>query len=390
MYENGKIIPLSVPSIHGNEWKYIKECLDTNWVSSAGGFVSRFEDDLAKYVGVENGVAMSSGTAALHIALLVAGIHEDDEVLVPALTFISPVNTISYVGAHPVFMDVDPEYWQLDPQKFIDFLEHECTWKRGELHNRNTGRRVSAVIPVDLLGHSADMFPIVENARKYGMKIIEDATESLGAKYKGRRIGSLADIACFSFNGNKIITTGGGGMLVTGSMEYAEKSRYLSQQAKDDPVEYYHKEIGYNYRLTNIQAAMGCAQLEQIDSYIAKKRRIAELYQKKFNLIPGIRVPVEAEWGMSTFWLYTILVDKKAFGIDSRCLLKSLHNKNVQTRPLWHPIYSLPPYHKFQSYKIEVADRLYRDALSLPSSSDLLESEQEYVIENIQSANALK
>lgn len=378
-------IPLSVPSIQGNEWKYIKECLDTNWVSSVGSFVDRFESELAGYVDQKYAVAMSNGTAALHIALLVAGVQPGDEVIVPALTFVSPANTIKYVGAHPVFMDVEPDYLQIDPQKLADFIELECSWQDGDLRNSQTGRRIAAIIPVDLLGHPVDMTPIADLAKKYNFKIIEDATESLGAKYQGKHVGSLADIACFSFNGNKIITTGGGGMLVTDNKEYADKARYLSTQAKDDPVEYLHNEMGYNYRMTNLLAAMGCAQLENLDSYVAKKHCIAAAYDKIFSDIPGIRIPLQAEWAESTYWLYTVLVDREKYGMGSRELLNSLAEEKIQSRPLWHPINTLPYFKDYQSYKVEHAYQLYNDGLSIPCSVDLTEQNQQRVINAITS-----
>lgn len=387
---NKDFIPLSVPSIQGNEWKYVKECFDTNWVSSVGSYVNKFEDELADYVGAEHAVAMCNGTAALHIALLVCGVQPEDEVIVPALTFISPVNTVKYAGAHPVFMDADPENFQMDPQKLTDFLEKECIWHNSELRNSKTGRRISAIIPVDLLGHPVDMDPIVSICRKYDIKVIEDSTESLGAEYKGKRIGTSGDIACFSFNGNKIITTGGGGMLVTDNSEYADKARYLSQQAKDDPLEYYHKEVGYNYRLTNIQAAMGCAQLEQLENHIANKRAIALRYDEAFGPMDGIKIPVEQEWAKSTCWLYTILIDKDVYGIDSRGLLSLLDEHKIQTRPLWHPIHSLPPYSACQAYHIEVADKLYTEALSIPCSVNILPEDQEIVSSKIRSFGSSK
>ena len=247
-------IPLCVPEIRGNEWKYVKECLDTNWVSSVGSFVDRFERMLADYIGTIHAVATTSGTAALHIALLVAGVQPDDEVLVPTLSFIAPANAIRYTGAWPVFIDSEPIYWQMDPEKVLDFLEKECRWQGESLLNKTTGRRVKAILPVHILGHPCDIDPIREAAQKYDLAIIEDATESLGAKYKGNMVGRLGDIACFSFNGNKLITTGGGGMIVTNDESWANRARYLSTQAKDDPIEYFHSEIGYNYRLTNISS----------------------------------------------------------------------------------------------------------------------------------------
>lgn len=288
------VIPLCVPEISGNEWKYVKECLDTNWVSSAGSFVDRFEQELAAYVGTEYAIATCNGTAALHVALLVAGVQPDDEVLVSALTFISPANAIRYVGAWPVFMDAEPNYWQMDPEKVVSFLAKECQRRNDTLYNKTTGRRVKAILPVHILGHPVNMDPILEVARKYDLVVIEDATESLGAKYKGRMVGHLGDIACFSFNGNKIITAAAGGMIVTDKKEWAQKAKYLTTQAKDDPVEYIHNEIGYNYRLTNIQAAIGCAQLEQLDEYIAKKSGTAATYDAALEGVPGITPMCEA------------------------------------------------------------------------------------------------
>jgi perosamine synthetase len=364
-------IPLCVPEIRGNEWKYIKECLDTNWVSSVGSFVDRFERELAGYVGTKYAIATCNGTAALHIALLVAGVRPDDEVLVSTITFISPANAISYVGAWPVFIDTEPEYWQMDPQKVVDFLEQECHWGNGELRNRTTNRRVKAILPVHILGHPVDMDPILKVARKYNLVVIEDATESLGAKYKGRMVGTLGDIACFSFNGNKIITTGGGGMIVTDDEAWARKAKYLTTQAKDDSLEYVHNEIGYNYRLTNIQAAMGCAQLEQLGDYIAAKRRIAANYARALRDVPGITPMQEAEWAFSIFWMYTVLVDEAKYGMSSRALLHNLNDEKIQTRPLWQPMHNSPAHAGSQAYHCDVAERLNREALSLPCSVGL-------------------
>src|SRR6202167_138990 len=281
-------IPLSVPVIQGNEWRYMKECLDTNWVSSVGPFVDRFEEAIATQVGTRFAVATVNGTAALHVALLLAGVKPEDEVVVSTLTFIAPVNAIRYVGAWPVFIDAEPVYLQMDPSGVVDFLERGCRWHDGALHNKLTGRRVSALIPVHILGHPVDLDPILEVARKYGLKVIEDSTEGLGADYKGRSLGCLGDVACFSFNGNKIITTGGGGMLVTNNQEWAHRAKYLTTQAKDDPIEYLHREVGYNYRLSNLLAAVGCAQMEQLPAYIAAKRRIAARYTEKLQNLPGI------------------------------------------------------------------------------------------------------
>lgn len=364
-------IPLCVPEIRGNEWKYIKECLDTNWVSSVGPFVDRFERMVADYVGAKYAVATVNGTAALHIALLVAGVQPDDEVLVSTLTFIAPANAIRYVGAWPVFIDAEPDYWQMDPQKVVDFLEKECRWRKGALYNRATGRRVRAILPVHILGHPVDMDPILEVARKYHLVVIEDAAESLGAKYKGQPVGQLGDIGCFSFNGNKIITTGGGGMVVTDNREWAQRARYLTTQAKDDPLEYIHSEIGYNYRLTNIQAAMGVAQMEKLDEYVDAKRRIATAYRQGLREVPGVIPMQEAPWALSTFWMFTMLVDERKYGIDSRTLIRRLAERQIQTRPLWQPMHRSRAHLHICSEDNWVADRIHQKAVSLPSSVSL-------------------
>lgn len=380
-------IPLSVPHLAGNEWAYVKECLDTNWVSSSGPFVDSFERRVADYLGTECAVATVNGTAALHIALIVAGVQTNDEVLVSTLSFIAPANAVRYVGARPVFIDADPTCWQMDAAKVMDFLNKECRWQNDGLQNRTTGRRVRAILPVHILGHPCDMDPILEIARKYNLAVVEDATESLGAKYKGRKVGCLGDIACFSFNGNKIITTGGGGMVVTDNPEWARRAKYLSTQAKDNPVEYVHNEVGYNYRLTNLQAALGCAQMEKLEDYIAAKRRIATTYRRAVGVLPGITPMAEAPWALSTFWLYTILVDPAIFGIDRRGLMNHFQRSGVETRPLWQPLHLSSAHQGSQSYRCETAEKIYRDSLSLPTSVDLSTSDQRCVTEILEKAS---
>ena len=373
-------IPLCVPCIEGNEWTYVKDCLDTNWVSSVGQYVDRFERELAQYVGAKHAVATSSGTAALHVALLLAGVEPEDEVLVSTLTFIAPVNTIRYVGAWPVFIDAEPRYWQLDPARVVDFLETRCRWKDGVLFNSLTGRRIKAVLPVHILGHPVDIDPIVEVARKYGLAVIEDATESLGAKYKGRMVGTLGDIACFSFNGNKIITTGGGGMIVTDNEAFARRAKYLTTQAKDDSFEFVHNEIGYNYRLTNIQAAMGCAQLERLDNYIEAKREIARSYCESLSGVNGFVMPGESPEVFSTFWLFSILVDQAKFGMDSRAVMRRLGDSGILCRPLWQPVHLSPAHCSDWQKDLPVSERLNRQAASLPCSAGLTRPQLDRVI----------
>ncbi len=368
-----------MPQIRGNEWQYIKECLDTGWVSSVGGFVDRFERMVAEYLGARYAVATINGTAALHVAVLVAGVKPDDEVLVSDLTFVAPANAVRYAGAWPVFVDADRTTWEMDSDKVASFLDTQCRWQGGRLHNKATGRPVTAILPVHILGHPVDLGPILEKARQYGLVVIEDASEALGSRYHGDRVGHLADIACLSFNGNKIITTGGGGMIVTDREEWAERARYLTTQAKDDPVEYVHHAIGYNYRLTNVSAAMGVAQMEQLDSFLAAKRRIAAWYREHLGNVPGVTHPPEAAWARSTFWMYTILIDRARYGCGSRELLGRLEDLGIESRPLWHPLHRLPPYRDCQAGRIEVADELYETALSIPCSVGISEASLERV-----------
>ncbi len=376
-------IPLCVPTIRGNEWKYVKECLDTTWVSSVGAYVDKFECAVAEAVGTEHAVATSSGTAALHVALLVAGIQPEDEVLVSTLSFIAPANAIRYVGAWPIFVDADPDYWQMDPEKVRNFLETHCRWRNGALFNLVTGRRVRAILPVHILGHTVDMDPLLELARKFELTVIEDATESLGARYKARNAGTLGDIACFSFNGNKLITTGGGGMIVTNNSRWAERAKYLTTQAKDDPIEYVHNEIGFNYRLTNIQAAIGLAQIEQLPSYICAKREIAQRYVEGLQHLPGITCMREASWAFSTFWLYTILVDGEQFQLHSRELLRHFERGRIQARPLWKPLHLSRAHRSCFPTDCAVAELLHERALSLPSSVGLAPEDQLTVLQTI-------
>ena len=379
----GEFIPLIEPEIRGNEWRYVQECLETGWVSSAGAFVDRFEHLVAEKCGCQHAIATMNGTSALHVALLVAGVQPDDEVLVSTLTFIAPVNAIRYVGAWPIFVDAEAEFWQMDPVLVLEFLEKGCRWRNGALYNQRTGRRVTAIVPVHVLGHPVDLDPILALAQKFGLKVIEDATEGLGATYRGRPLGSIGNIGCFSFNGNKIITTGGGGMIVTSNEEWARKAKYLTTQAKDDPIEYIHGEIGYNYRLTNIQAAIGCAQMEQLDAYVATKRQIADRYSLALRDIPGIVPMREALWARSTFWMYTVLIKEERFGVNSRQLLRSLADHKIQCRPLWQPIHQSPAHALSRAGELLVSEQLSKEALSLPCSVGLSEEAQQKVINKL-------
>jgi len=352
----------------------------TGWVSSVGPFVERFEREFAAALGVPYAMATTSGTAALHTALLLAGVQPGDEVILPSLTFIAPANAVRYVGAWPTFVDVDPDYWQLDPEELRAFLRDDCCVSGRELRNRHTGRRVVAVLPVDILGHPCDLPAIKEIAEQYGLAMVEDATESLGALCRDKPLGQWSRLTCFSFNANKVITTGGGGMLVTDDPQLARRARYLTTQAKDDPREFVHREIGYNYRLTSVQAALGCAQLERLPAFLAAKRRIATGYAEALQELPGIQPMKEAPWATASYWMYTILVDAERCGTDSRFLLKALAASNIETRPLWQPLHLSPAHRESFARSCPVASRVNRLALSVPCSTSLTEEEQRRVI----------
>jgi perosamine synthetase len=313
--------------------------------------------------------------------MLVAGVRPEDEVLVSDLTFVAPANAVRYAGAHPVFIDVEPNYWQMDPELVQEFLDKRCVWREGALFNRITGRRIRAVLPVHILGHPVRMRPIWELARKYELHIIEDATEGLGAEYEEQPVGSLADVGCLSFNGNKLITTGGGGMIVTNRDDWAQRARYLTTQAKDDAVEYVHNEIGYNYRLTNIQAAMGVAQMEMLDGYIASKRAIAAGYENGFQSFRGIQPMQEAPWAHSVYWMYTISLSENDYGMNARALMQLFAAAGIQTRPLWQPLHLSRAHQGAQIMGGSVAEDLWRNALSLPCSVGLTMPEQQRVVD---------
>lgn len=381
-------IPLYTPEIRGREWEYVKECLDTSWVSSVGAFVDRFERLVAERTGVQYAVATINGTSALHIALQVAGIQPDDEVLVPTLTFIAPANAVRYLGAWPVFIDAESAPWQMDPNLVKSFLRNNCQRRAGSLYNRQSGRRVSAILPVHILGHPVDMAPLLELAHEYGLRIIEDAAEALGVKYKGQPVGGLGDLGCLSFNGNKLITTGGGGMILTNDPQMAAAARHLTTQAKTDHLEYVHDVVGYNYRMPNVLAAIGCAQIEQLDGFIETKRAHAAEYMSGLRNVPGVSFYTESVDAFGTYWLNTIRVNQNAFGMDNRQLLHALQARGINTRPLWQPMHHSPAHRSAESLITGVADQLYAECLSLPSSVGLTSDEVAFVCQAIAAIGA--
>ena len=379
-------IPLCEPFLGGNEWSYVKDCLDTGWVSSVGKYVDLFEDRFAAYLGIRHAVAAVNGTSALHVALLVAGIKPGDEVLVSTLTFIAPVNAIRYAGAWPVLMDASPSDWQMDPAKVADFLKTQCEHRNGVLTNRHTGRAVRAILPVHILGHAVDMEPIATLARDYGLIVIEDTSESLGAEYDGRKLGTYGDIACFSFNGNKLLTTGGGGMIATGNPEWAAHAKHLTTQAKASRTEVIHDEIGYNYSLTNVAAAMGCAQLERIEHHLGRKREIAQRYLQGFaGLNPALQCVDPGARTHSSWWMFTVRLNPRA-ARPAREVQQTLAQQGIESRPLWQPMHRSPAHADCQAWHCEQADALCAEALSLPCSVGLSESDQNLVLRSVSMA----
>lgn len=372
-----KKIPLSIPVLKGNELKYAKKCIDTAWVSSTGKYVNEFEEKIAAYTGSHYAVACVNGTAALHISLLLSNVGLGDEVIVPTITFIAPVNAIAYTGARPVFMDCN-EWLNIDVPKVKEFIEQRCFRKNGILINNKTKARVKAIIPVHVFGNPVDMAGLKSIAQKAGLAVIEDATESLGSYFirgrlKGKKTGIVGDLGCLSFNGNKIITTGGGGMILTNDKKVAQRARYLTTQAKDDEKRSIHNSVGYNYRLTNVSAAIGVAQMEQLENHIRIKRRNYDLYKKHLKSIPGVTLMGEPAHSFSNRWFYTILVDQKVYGRSNLELMEYLEKLGIETRPLWYPNHAQKYYLKDQVYKIEKAWNYHSKVLNLPCSIDLTE-----------------
>lgn len=369
------MIPLSEPNISLKEWEYLKKCLDTNWVSSSGGFVLEFEKEACRALNARYAVACINGTSGLFLALKLSGVRAGDEVIVPTLTFIAPVNTVRYTGAHPVFMDCDG-YMNLDAGKLEDFLRRECRMTKNGLQNKTSRRIIRAVLPVHIFGNPCAMERIMDAAGRYGLKVVEDATESLGAhysrgRYKGKFTGTIGDFGVFSFNGNKIITTGGGGLIVTAGRELAQKARYLTEQAKDDPIRSIHNEIGYNLRLSNLQAALGIAQFKRLWGFIRAKKRNLDLYRRELSGISGITVMDPPAGTRPNYWFYSLLVEGKKYGMDRERLMNELTKCNIQTRPVWYLNHLQRPYRGNQAYRIEKADWFWKRVLNVPCSTNL-------------------
>jgi len=377
-------IQLSEPNISGNEWKYVKECLDTGWVSSAGKYVDLFEEKITDYTGAKYAVSCINGTSALEASLRLAGVQPGDEVMVPTLTFIAPVNAVSYNGAKPVFMDCD-DYYNIDAEKTVEFIKRETVFKGGISYNKHTNARITAIIPVYVFGNAVWLDDIVPLCEELNIAVVEDASESLGTvysngNYSGRHTGTIGRLGCLSFNGNKIITTGGGGMILTNDQQLADKARYLTTQAKDDPVRYIHHEIGYNFRLTNIQAALGVAQLEQLPKFLERKQEITRQYRIALDEIDGLTLANVPDYADNNHWMNLLQIDKDAYGEDREELLWRLDENGIQTRPVWALNHLQKPYQSCQTYRVEKAEELVENSLCLPSSTNLSDEDLANVI----------
>ncbi len=366
LYGGGDFTPLSVPVFIGNEKKYLEECIDTTFVSSVGKFVDRFEADIARYTGCRRAVVCVSGTNALHMSLMLAGVERDDEVLTQALTFIATCNALSYIGAHPVFIDVDMDTMGLSPTALRDWLTVNATIKDGECRNKRTGRRIKACVPMHTFGHPVHLDELVEVCKEYNIEIVEDAAESIGSLYKGRHTGTFGKVGALSFNGNKTITTGGGGMMLFDDEELGALAKHLTTQAKvPHRWEFRHDHIGYNYRMPNINAALGCAQLEHIEEYVSSKRETAHAYEEFFKTVDGIEFFVEPEGCRSNYWLnVVILKDKEA----QQSFLQYTNDNGVMTRPIWELMNRLPMFEHCENDGLKntiwFADRV----VNIPSS----------------------
>jgi perosamine synthetase len=372
------MIPLSVPLISGNEWKYVKDCLDTGWISSVGSYVTDFENKMAEYTGAKYAVATMNGTAALHICMELIGVKLNDLVIIPNITFIATCNAIAYTGADALFIDVNKDNWQLDLDLFQEFLETQVEVINDECFHINTKRRISCMMPVHVLGNMNDLQRMMALANKYHLNVIEDSTESLGSYYNNKHTGTFGKMGCFSFNGNKIISTGGGGMIVTDDEFLAKKAKHITTQAKIHPDEYIHDQIGYNYRLVNILAAVGVAQMEQLPDFLLKKEAITNYYKTHLNNIGDIKFQTIEPNIKVNNWLPTISTTY------SKQLFQHLKDNQIMSRPFWMPMNQLPMFRNNIYFNHnDVSNKVYQNSLSIPCSTGISEQELNTVVTKI-------
>ena len=362
---------LHEPTFKGNEWRYVRECLDTGWVSSVGKFVDRFEQMLADFTGMKRAVATVNGTAALHAALVLAGVERDDEVLMPTLTFIATANAVSYCGAIPHFVDSADNTLGIDPDKLEAYLADICEIQDGVCINRHSGRIIRAVVAMHVFGHPVDLDPLLACCNRFGIVLIEDAAESLGSFYKGKHTGHWGRLAALSFNGNKTVTSGGSGAILTNDEELGERAKHVTTTAKvPHPYEFIHDQVGFNYRLPNINAALGCAQMEILPSFLQQKRELAELYANAFADFSGVRFFREPSFGKSNYWLNSLLLDSAVAGDRDR-VLRETNARGIMTRPVWRLMHRLPMFSGCPRMDLAVAEDLEQRIINVPSSPGL-------------------
>jgi perosamine synthetase len=362
---------LHEPEFMGREWEYVRECIDTAWVSSVGAYVDRFEADLCAYTGARHAVATVNGTAALHLSMILAGVEAEDEVIMPALTFVATANAVAHCGARPHFVDSEATTFGIDAARLGVYLEGIAELREGRCFNRETGARIGAVIVVHIFGHPADLDPLVDVCARFSLPLIEDSAESLGSTYKGRHTGNHGLVASLSFNGNKIVTTGGGGAVLINDDEIAKRAKHLSTTAKvPHPWLYNHDELGYNYRLPNINAALGCAQLENLPRFVAEKRNLAAAYMDAFKGLEGITVFAEQPFAESNYWLNAIILDRE-YAAQRDDVLRLTNERKLMTRPLWTLMHQLPMYLECPRMDLATAEDLAARTINIPSSPKL-------------------
>jgi len=368
-------IALHEPYFAGNEWCYVKECLDSGWVSYVGNYVTRFEEMIAEYTHVKHAIATVNGTASLHVCLKLMNVEQGDEVLVPTLTFVATANAISYCGAIPHFVDSEENTLGIDPKKLSEYLDEIADVRVNGCYNIKTGRRIKAVIPVHVFGHPVDLDSLSEVCEKFKLEMVEDAAESLGSFYKGIHTGHWGRASILSFNGNKTITTGGGGAILTNDESFAARAKHITTTAKIPHAwEYYHDQVGYNYRMPNINAAVGCAQMEQISDFVSKKRVLAKRYQQAFTGIEGVRFFIEQPFARSNYWLNVLLLEEEYESYRNDLIALAAENK-IFLRPLWTLMHKLPMYKDCPRMDLSVAESLERRAVNIPSSAFLIRND---------------
>jgi perosamine synthetase len=366
-------VGLHEPHFVGNEWAYVKNCIDTGWVSSAGAYVDRFEEALADFTGAERAVAVVNGTAALHVCLRLVGVKAGDEVLLPALTFVATANAVAYQGAIPHFVDSEERTLGLDPAKLTAYLEEIAEVRNNTCFNTITGRPIRAVVPMHTFGHPVDLNPLVKLCEAYQIALVEDAAESLGSYYRGRHTGTIGRCASLSFNGNKTITTGGGGAILTNDEALADRAQHLTTTAKKaHRWAYEHDAVGYNYRLPNINAALGCAQLQQLPSFLEKKRMLAHRYATAFADTDGFELFTEPSFARSNYWLNALLLDRRGAG-HRDAILAATNESGFMTRPAWKLMPDLPMYAACPSMDLSTARDLQQRIINIPSSPHLID-----------------